>query len=433
MEDPAKFRAVIVGGGLVGLTAAHIFTKVGIDFVILEKHKSVLTSQGTDLAVWPQTMRVFDQLDLLDTIDALLDHCNDIMIITSKDGRRIRSDKMLDLIEKKMVTFLHDNLPQSAKDRILLGKQVTDIEVSDDGVNVTCEDGTSHRGSIVIGADGVRSQVRLFAQALKAGCEPKELPQEIKTPFITTYRLFFGNIPILPGLQPNTTYNGLHQGITTQIINGTKTATFGIYEKLDTPTSMLTRYSQADGEAFLKRCAHLYMAPNVTVPQVYEHHIGDPVMIDLEEGVVDQWFHKRIVLVGDAVRKFEPHMGLGYNSGVADVVVLANHLRPLLQQDASPGTTAIEKTLASYQQARIEQTRQMANLSEQGVRLMAWLNWKHMVVGRYLLTLLSPLAGFILNKTISPVISQTPVLDELEEKNLPKSLVNWKYHPIVKA
>lgn len=101
MEDPAKFRAVIVGGGLVGLTAAHIFTKVGIDFVILEKHNSVLTSQGTDLAVWPQTMRVFDQLDLLDTIDALLDHCNDIMIITSKDGRRIRSDKMLDLIEKK--------------------------------------------------------------------------------------------------------------------------------------------------------------------------------------------------------------------------------------------------------------------------------------------------------------------------------------------
>lgn len=333
----------------------------------------------------------------------------------------------------KMVTFLHENLPQSAKDRVLLGKQATDIEVSDDGVNVTCEDGTSHRGAIVIGADGVRSQVRLFAQALKAGCEPKELPQDIKTPFTTTYRLFFGNIPILPGLQPNTTYNGLHQGITTQIINGTKTATFGIYEKLDTPTSILTRYSQADGEAFLKRCGHLYMAPNVTVPQVYEHHIGDPVMIDLEEGVVDQWFHKRIVLVGDAVRKFEPHMGLGYNSGVADVVVLANHLRPLLQQYASPGTAAIEKTLGSYHQARIEQTRQMANLSEQGVRLMAWLNWKHMVIGRYLLTLLSPLAGFILNKTISPVISQTPVLDELEEKNLPKSLVNWKYHPGVKA
>ncbi|ETS77423.1 hypothetical protein PFICI_11297 [Pestalotiopsis fici W106-1] len=444
MDGPAKFRAVIVGGGMVGLTAAHIFSKVGIDFVILEKHKTVLASRGSDLAVWPQTMRIFDQLGVLETMNGLLDYCSDIQVITCKDGRKIRSDEMLSLVERnhghpinfmsrpQMVNFLYDSLPQTAKDCILLEKQVTDVEISEDGVTVTCEDGTSHRGSIVVGADGVRSQVRLYSQALRAGCEPKELPQGIKTPFTTTYRMFFCNIPILPGLEPNSTYSGVHQGSSTQLINGSKAATLAVYEKLDTPTSTLKRYTQADSDDLLKRVDHLYVAPNLTLSEALQYRTNEPCLIDLEEGFIeDHWFHKRIVLVGDSVRKYEPHLGLGYNSGVSDVVVLANQLRTLLQKDECPGTLAIEKAFESYQEARMEQTKQMASLSEQGARLLAWLNWKHMVIGRYVLNVLSPLAGFIITKTISSVVSQAPVLDELQEKNLPQSRVSWKFHPSV--
>lgn len=328
-----------------------------------------------------------------------------------------------------MVNFLYNSLPKTAKDRILLGKQVVDIKVSESGVDVICDDGTSHSGSIIIGADGVRSHIRLFSQALKAGCEPKDLPQAKKTPFKTTYRLYFADIPILPGLAPNTTYNAIHQGVSTQIVSGSRRATFGIYEKLDTPTSILTRYTQADQNAMLERWGHLYMAPKWTISEVNRHRIGDPGLIDLEEGLVEQWFHKRIVLVGDAVRKLEPHAGLGYNCGVTDLVVLANHLRRLLRQCQSPGTAVLEKMFKSYQQARIKDTMQMATFCEQVPRLLAWLNWKHMVMGRYGLTLLLPLARFIIRKSISPVVSKTPVLEWLEEKSLPKSLFDWKHHP----
>ena len=47
-----------------------------------------------------------------------------------------------------------------SKDRVLLNKNITLIEESDNGVTVKCEDGTSYHGDILAGADGVRSKVR---------------------------------------------------------------------------------------------------------------------------------------------------------------------------------------------------------------------------------------------------------------------------------
>ncbi|KAH6658463.1 putative monooxygenase [Truncatella angustata] len=441
MDQPVPFRAVIVGGGLVGLTAAHIFSKVGIDFVVLEKHDTVLASRGTSLALWPQTFRLFDQLGLLEAVKPILDHINEGVVLSAENGRIRRKDNTTELVERnhgygirfmdrpQMIEFLYDSLPNTAKSCILLTKKVVDIEILEEKVNVICDDGSSHGGSIVIGADGVRSHIRLLSQALRACCEPKELPQAQLTPYTTTYRLYFADIPLLPGLAPNTRYDSIHQGVCTQIINGTSKGCFGIYEKLDTPTSTSARYTQAHKAAMLKRWGHLYVAPEWTVSEVNDNCTGDSGLIDLEEGLIEQWSYKRIVLVGDAIRKLEPHAGLGYNSGVTDLVVLMNSLRRLLLKDKYPGTPALEELFKSYQDARMKDTLQMIEISMESARLLAWLDWKHMVIGKYALTLL-PLTGLIIKKTISPLISQTPVLEWLEERSLPKSLVKWKYHPV---
>lgn len=101
MDDPAQFRAVIVGGGLVGLTAAHIFSQVGIDFVVLEKHNDISIYRGTDLAVWPQTLRLFDQLGLLEIAKPLLEHISKMLVLTAEDGRLRRTDDTLKFLEKK--------------------------------------------------------------------------------------------------------------------------------------------------------------------------------------------------------------------------------------------------------------------------------------------------------------------------------------------
>lgn len=46
------------------------------------------------------------------------------------------------------------------KDKVLTGKKVTSIEHHSSGVLARCADGSSFQGDIVVGADGVRSQVR---------------------------------------------------------------------------------------------------------------------------------------------------------------------------------------------------------------------------------------------------------------------------------
>jgi 2-polyprenyl-6-methoxyphenol hydroxylase-like FAD-dependent oxidoreductase len=67
------FRIIVAGGGLVGLTTAHILSKAGIDFVVLEQHDNITPYLGSLLSIMPSTLRVLDQLDLLETFNQYSD------------------------------------------------------------------------------------------------------------------------------------------------------------------------------------------------------------------------------------------------------------------------------------------------------------------------------------------------------------------------
>lgn len=101
MADQNPFRVIIVGGGLVGLTAAHIFSKAEIDFVILEKHESVTSTFGTTLAVWPQMFRIFDQLGLLQSLQPMLEQVERSYITSPQDAQIRMVDEMPDLMKEK--------------------------------------------------------------------------------------------------------------------------------------------------------------------------------------------------------------------------------------------------------------------------------------------------------------------------------------------
>src|SRR5689334_22376519 len=64
-----KFKVIVVGGGPVGLTAAHVLAKAGIDFVVLESYHTVTPDRGSAVGLWPPTHRVFDQLRILKPMD----------------------------------------------------------------------------------------------------------------------------------------------------------------------------------------------------------------------------------------------------------------------------------------------------------------------------------------------------------------------------
>ena len=58
------FKAIVVGGGPVGLTAAHALSRANIDFVLLERRSSPVIDAGSNLVLNPMGIRALDQLDL---------------------------------------------------------------------------------------------------------------------------------------------------------------------------------------------------------------------------------------------------------------------------------------------------------------------------------------------------------------------------------
>lgn len=65
----SNFKVIVVGGGPVGLVAAHGLTRAGIDFVLLERRPSIVFEAGSNLVLLPMGMRVLGQLGLLDALE----------------------------------------------------------------------------------------------------------------------------------------------------------------------------------------------------------------------------------------------------------------------------------------------------------------------------------------------------------------------------
>lgn len=66
-----NFKVIVVGGGPVGLMAAHALSSAGIDFVVLERRDNVVLEMGANLVLGPNSLRVMHQLGLLPRLQAI--------------------------------------------------------------------------------------------------------------------------------------------------------------------------------------------------------------------------------------------------------------------------------------------------------------------------------------------------------------------------
>jgi 2-polyprenyl-6-methoxyphenol hydroxylase-like FAD-dependent oxidoreductase len=95
----------------------------------------------------------------------------------------------------QLVKTLFDHLEDKSK--VLLDKNVVDIEHSTAGVKVKCEDGSSYDGYVLVGADGVSSQAKQemwrLAESTNAGLVSKD----------KTCMCFFTNCHVIFQLRPH--------------------------------------------------------------------------------------------------------------------------------------------------------------------------------------------------------------------------------------
>lgn len=476
-QDKKPFHIIIAGGGLVGLNAAHIFQSLrtalagshDIQFTILESHSTITPYIGSLLALWPSTFRVYDQLGLLPALRPVLDETKMTVNFRADTGRAFQTlTDLAPMMERRhghgfrvchrprFAEVLYETLSDETKARVLLNKRVADVEAETDGVKVVCADGTVLHGDVLIGADGVRSRVRTCMQRMKARAEEapsqkkesgseedetkaEEAAQkdgEEKSPYLGTFRMLFGNLPSgTLDLPMHTNHEGASRGLSTQVLTGTSQSWWAVYEQVEAPTRERRRYTEEDKRAFIDRHGDKYMAPGYTLKQILEHNTGEVGLISLEEGMLESWTWDRVVLVGDAVRKVEPHAGAGFNSGLADIITVADKLYALFTQKddgsgaaANPSTSDLERVFREYQAERLQLMPTVDKLCRRRARQVTWTSWKYRLYATWALPHVPGLLTLGIKHVFGPIVRDAPVLAWLPEHELPRHEVKYKYH-----
>ena len=161
-------RAIIVGGGIGGLSAAIGLRKQGFDPIVLEQAPA-LTPVGSGIGFGANAIRALDYLGVGDAvrstaivneswINRSLADGSLLRTIQTGSGAKARyGEYYYSITRYAVVDALIERLPSES---VRLNAKVASVSQDDDRVAVELDDGTVVEGDILIGADGWRSIVR---------------------------------------------------------------------------------------------------------------------------------------------------------------------------------------------------------------------------------------------------------------------------------
>ena len=150
-------RALVIGGSLGGLMVAHLLRSIGWDAAVFERNDEELASRGVGLGTHPQLIAILKRAGI--DFDGSMGITPPRGVCLDGTGRIILEQPMARTLSgwSRLYHALLDALPART---YRFGKKLTRIEQDADGVTAIFADGTSERGDLLVGADGVRSTVR---------------------------------------------------------------------------------------------------------------------------------------------------------------------------------------------------------------------------------------------------------------------------------
>ncbi|KAL8997508.1 MAG: hypothetical protein Q9188_006311 [Gyalolechia gomerana] len=353
-----RFRAIVIGAGVTGLTLSLALTKAKIEHVILERG-DVAPHQGSSIGIHPHGCRVLDQLGCLEAVEEL---CVPMKQFVNRlpNGRVLTSSDFFDfIVERNGYNFL--NVERRAflqatfecfpdKSVIKTHRRVIDIVESEDGIKVVLADGTEEYGDIVIGCDGVNSIVR---QAMWANAE-KTIPGHITL----KEKRSMAPTPLGLGTRDMTCVH--EHGYSFLFLSQPDQIYFFVFSKLPKPIRWPDnqRWTDEDAENVADGVKDHPVSDSLLFGELWRTRIRGQ-LVSVEEGIFEHWHFGRMVLAGDAAHKVTPNFALGGNTGIESISVLTNELHRLVQmsQNSKPKKQAITETFQRYQTRRLPRVR----------------------------------------------------------------------------
>jgi salicylate hydroxylase len=347
-------KIIIIGAGIGGLTAALALQQRGLEVVVCEQ-ASELREVGAGVQLSPNGTRVLAALGLLEALRAVSAEpaAKEIRLWSTGD-----SWPLFDLGTASVAEYgfpylmvhrgdLHALLAQAVRraspDAIQLGARLVDIAEATDGVTVTLADGRHIAGALLIGADGVHSQVRALrfgaGQASFTGCSAWRgvVPAERLPPRLARQ---VGVNWVGPG----------HHVVTYPLRRGELINVVCVVESADWETeSWTTRGSRDDCAADF---AGWHQDVHILIDNIDVHYRWAL----LSRAPIERWHDGRTVLLGDACHPMLPFMAQGAVMAIEDGLVLARCL------EAHPNDPA--RAFAGYEAARVARANRCVRAAE---------------------------------------------------------------------
>ncbi|MBR1211031.1 FAD-dependent monooxygenase [Bradyrhizobium sp. JYMT SZCCT0180] len=343
-------RAIIVGAGIGGLTAALACLRRGIDVEVFEQAPA-FAEVGAGVQISANGSRVLLALGLEPALQPLW---------VEPAGKEIRlwntgeTWKLFDLGVVSRERYgapyfmihradLHralvDAVTALKADAVRLNSRYLKFEQDETGVQITLQDGARSRGDVLIGADGVHSQIRSqLAGADRAhftGCvawrgliHASLLPSKFSRPVGTNWVGSGGHVVTYP-------------------VRGLESFNFvGIVERDDWQVESWTERGTHD------ECAADFEGWHPDIHEIIRNIDVPYKWALLGRQPLTRWSFGRVTLLGDAAHPTLPTLAQGANMAIEDGAVLAQ----CLSENAD-----FPQALSRYESLRIGRTTKLVN------------------------------------------------------------------------
>lgn len=254
------FQVIIAGGGIAGLTLSNALEKAGINYTLLEARDSIAPKVGASIGIFQNGGRILDQLGCFEAIEQETcplhrarsrDHNGKqfftqtgIQLVEARYVVRIRGNTTclannverfgypaLFIDRQHALRIMYENLDEKSK--IKLQKQISKVDHSESGVTVTCNDGTTISGDVLIGCDGVHSIVRNEMWRLAHLHEQKSFDPSDQNLLFAEYQCLFGISSQTKGITDGEITVNHDEGFSTLIVGGVQKVYWFMFKKLD--------------------------------------------------------------------------------------------------------------------------------------------------------------------------------------------------------
>lgn len=341
----AKLRAIVIGAGVGGLSAAYALREAGLEVHVFERAPEFRV-EGFGLNLWPNSARAISEMGLSAefgdisvplqtywTIDSQgrIVHQVDVSRWPSRYGAPATG-----VFRRSLSTMFLDRLDAGS---LHFGYNLISVEETSAKVIARFDNGVELEGDLLIGADGIHSATR---------------------------RLLFGDFSLRPNPHHGSRWRGIVAVSDTEADPHGETEVYGgrsFFGTIPIGNGLMYWFASgaglSDWDSFIANYGGWSRThvPN-TIRMTPKETIGQKQLEDLAD-VPEHWVKGRVALLGDAAHAMMPDMAQGASQAIIDSAGL---LQAFMTHLDDPGTA-----LRRYESIRKSGAYKVQGLSRQGM------------------------------------------------------------------